>query len=154
SGDGPLQWLAGAYYYYEHYRQPVSVQLPSQPQFATPANGPRNNSLNWYDTRPEFRDESYAGFGQIDWKFAEQFKLTVGLRYSHDHKYGQEEARLVCFGLIGCGTNPETLGSFTPAVDITRLAIGSGVDPATGKLLKGVKAATVFDPGTGLGKRL
>jgi iron complex outermembrane receptor protein len=160
NGDGPLQWLAGAYYYYEHYRQPVSVKLPSQPQFATPINAipgrtaAANNSLNWYDTRPEFSDQSYAAFGQVDWKFAEQFKLTVGLRYSHDHKYGQEEARLVCFALIGCGTSPELLGSFTPAVDITAVAVGSGIDPATGKLLRGVKAATVIDPASGLAKRL
>jgi iron complex outermembrane receptor protein len=154
SGDGPLQWLAGAYYYYEHYRQPVSVQLPSQPQFATPANGPRNNSLNWYDTRPEFKDQSYAGFGQIDWKFAEHFKLTAGLRYSHDHKYGQEEARLVCFALIGCGFSPEAYGTLTPTIDITAAAVGTGKDPVTGQLLKGVKAATVIDPASGLAKRL
>ena len=160
NGDGPLQWLGGVYYYYEHYRQPVSVQLPNQAQFANPISAipgiapAANLNRYWYDTRPEFKDQSYAAFGQIDWKFAEQFKLTIGLRYSHDHKYGQEEARLICFALIGCGTSPETLGSFTPAVDITRVAVGSGVDPVTGKLLKGVKAATVFDPGTGLAKRL
>jgi len=153
NGDGPLQWLGGLYYYREHYRQPVSVKLPNQPQFATPANGPRNNSLNWYDTRPEFRDESYAAFGQIDWKFAENFKLTAGLRYSHDHKYGQEEARLICFALIGCGFSPEAYGTLTPAIDITAAAVGSGKD-AAGNLLKGVKAATVIDPGTGIAKRL
>ena len=154
TGEGALQWLAGAYYYHEAYRQPVSVQLPNQPQFAAPINGPRNNNLYWYDTRPQFQDESYAGFGQIDWKFAEAFKLTVGLRYSHDHKFGQEEARLICFALIGCGTSPEVLGSFTPAVDITSAAVGSGIDPKTGKLLRGVSAATVIDPATGLAKRL
>jgi iron complex outermembrane receptor protein len=159
SGDGPFQWLGGLYYYNDHYRQPVSVQLPSQPQFANPINAvpgltaAANPNLYWYDTRPEFGTKSYAAFGQIDWKFAENFKMTVGLRYSHDHKYGQEEARLVCFALIGCGTNPEALGSLTPAVDITRVAIGSGVGP-DGRLLKGVKAATVYDPATGLGKRL
>ncbi len=159
NGDGPVQWLGGLYYYYEHYTQPVSVRLPSQPQFATPINAvpglaaAANNSLNWYDTRPEFKDQSYAAFGQVDWKITDQFKATVGLRYSRDHKYGQEEARLVCFGLIGCGTNPEVLGSFTPAVDITRVALGSGIGP-DGKLLKGVKAATVYDPASGLGKRL
>ena len=160
NGDGPLQWLGGLYYYREHYRQPVSVQLPNQPQFASPifatgAPAPANNNRFWYDTRPEFRDESYAAFGQIDWKFAEQFKLTLGLRYSHDHKFGQEEARLVCFALIGCGTSPEALGTLTPAIDITQAAVGTGVDPVTGQLLRGVKAATVFETGgTGLAKRL
>jgi iron complex outermembrane receptor protein len=158
TGDGPLQWLAGLYYYHEAYKQPVSVQLPNQPQFATPTtNGvtpaPANPNRLWYDTRPDLEDESYAAFGQIDWQMNEQFKLTAGLRYSHDHKFGQEEARLICFGLIGCGTNPTSLGSFTPAIDITAAAVGTGVGP-DGKLLPGVKAATVFDPTTGLAKRL
>jgi iron complex outermembrane receptor protein len=154
SGDGPFQWLGGLYYYNDHYRQPVSVKLPSQPQFASPANGPRNNNLYWYDTRPDFGTKSYAAFGQVDWKFAEQFKVTVGLRYSKDHKYGQEEARLVCFALIGCGFSPEAYGTLTPTIDITAAAVGSGRDPVTGQLLKGVKAATVFDPASGLAKRL
>jgi iron complex outermembrane receptor protein len=152
TGDGPVQWLAGLYYYKEAYKQPVSVKLPNQPQFATPINGAANPNRLWYDTRPDLQDESYAAFGQVDWQMTEQFKLTAGLRYSHDHKFGQEEARLICFGLIGCGTNPTSLGSFTPAVDITAAAVGTGIGP-DGKLLPGVKKATVFDPTTGLAKR-
>jgi iron complex outermembrane receptor protein len=158
TGDGPLQWLAGLYYYHEAYKQPVTVQLPDQAQFATPTtNGvtlaAQNPNRLWYDTRPDFEDKSYAVFGQMDWKFAENFKLTAGLRYSHDHKFGQEEARLVCFALIGCGTNPATLGSFTPAIDITAAAVGTGLDDS-GKLRPGVKSATTFDATTGLAKRL
>jgi iron complex outermembrane receptor protein len=153
TGDGALQWLAGLYYYKEAYKQPVSVKLPNQAQFATPINGAANPNRLWYDTRPDLQDESYAVFGQLDWQFTEQLKLTAGLRYSHDHKFGQEEARLICFALIGCGTNPTSLGSFTPAVDITAAAVGSGKDPVTGALLKGVQKATVIDPTTGLAKR-
>jgi len=151
--DGDFQWLAGAYYYFEHYKQPVSVQLPNQPQFAAPVNGPRNLQRYWYDTRPEFKDRSYAVFGQIDWQFTETLKLTAGLRYSHDHKFGQEEARLICFALAACGTSPQLLGSFTPAVDITAAAVGSGRRP-DGSLLPGVAVATVIDPVTGLAKRI
>ena len=157
TGDGAVQWLAGAYYYKEGYKQPVTVQLPNQPQFVAPVsvfggNAAANPGRYWYDTRPQFEDESYAFFGQVDWQFTETMKLTAGLRYSKDHKYGQEEARLICFGLIGCGTPPTQLGSFTPAVDITAVAVGSGKN-ASGKLLPGVSKATIFDPVTGLAKR-
>jgi iron complex outermembrane receptor protein len=152
SGDGPLQWLAGVYYYHEAYKQPVSVRLGDQAQFAQPVNGAANPNRLWYDTRPDFEDKSYAAFGQFDWKFAETLKLTAGLRYSHDHKFGQEEARLVCFALIGCGTGAAQFGSFTPSVDITAAAVGTGKD-ASGNLLPGVKTATVIDPTTGLAKR-
>jgi iron complex outermembrane receptor protein len=155
SGDGALQWLVGAYYYKEGYRQPVTVQLPNQPQFATPANGVTNNSRYWYQDYPAFHDESYAGFGQVDWKATDTVKLTGGLRYSHDHKYGQEEARLICFALDACGFPPQVYGTFTPAIDITSLGgVSSGIDPVTGKLLPGVKAATRIEPDTGLAIRL
>ncbi|WP_309643088.1 TonB-dependent receptor domain-containing protein, partial [Phenylobacterium sp.] len=151
--DGPFQWLVGAYYYHEAYKQPVSVQLPNQPQFAAPVNGPANLQRFWYDTRPDFEARSYAAFGQIDWQFTDTLKLTAGLRYSHDHKFGQEEARLVCFALAACGTSPQLLGTFTPAVDITAAAVGTG-RRADGTLLPGVSKATVIDPVTGLAKRV
>ena len=156
-GDGPLQWLGGLYYYHEAYKQPVWVQLANQPQFANPilptgGAAAANPNRYWYDTRPDFEDKSWAAFGQIDYKFTDTLKLTAGLRYSHDHKYGQEQARLVCFALIGCGTAPTQLGTFTPAVDITSAAVGTGLD-ASGHLLPGVSAATVIDPTTGLALR-
>jgi len=150
--DGALQWLAGAYYYQEGYKQPVSVQLPDQPQFAAPANGPRNLQRYWYDTRPEFENRSYAAFGQIDWQVTDTLKLTAGLRYSHDRKFGQEEARIVCFALVACGFAPQSYGSQTPAIDITAAAVGSGRGP-NGALLPGVSVATVIDPVTGLARR-
>ncbi len=151
--DGPFQWLLGAYHYTEAYKQPVSVRLPNQPQLETPINGARNLQRYWYDTRPDFEARSYAAFGQIDWQFTDTMKLTAGLRYSHDHKFGQEEARLICFALAACGTSPQLLGTFTPAVDITAAAVGTGRAP-DGSLLRGVSAATVIDPVTGLAKRV
>jgi iron complex outermembrane recepter protein len=151
--DGPFQWLVGAYYYHEAYKQPVSVALPNQPQFAAPANGPRNLQRLWYDTRPDFEDRSYAVFAQIDWELTDTVKMTAGLRYSHDHKFGQEEARLVCFALAACGFPPQNYGSLTPAIDITAAAVGTGRD-AAGNLLPGVAIATVIDPVSGLAKRV
>jgi len=132
SGDGALQWLVGAYYYKEGVQQPVFTTLFDQAQLgqsnivnAGAAINPRgvtaDTLLRPYDDRPEVHDESYAGFGQIDWKFAPDWKTTLGLRYSHDHKFGTEAVRLVCFAVNSClgGASPEGLGSLTPPVDVT-----------------------------------
>ena len=139
SGDGPFQWLAGAYYYKEGYKQPVfttlfdQVQLANTPSAAAPAlTGAvsADNLLRPYDDRPQLHGESYAAFGQIDWKFAPDWKTTLGLRYSHDRKYGDEAVRLVCYAVTSClnaaGSTivtPEGLGSFTPPVDVTAAVV-------------------------------
>jgi iron complex outermembrane recepter protein len=151
--DSPFQWLAGAFYYHEGYKQPVFVIAPDQPQLATTANGPINPTRRWYDTVPAHEDKSWAGFGQIDWEFAEGWKTTIGLRYSKDHKFGVETARLVCFALATCSTVPENLGTLTPAIDLTGVGgVSSGRD-AAGNLLPGVSFATIIEPSTGIARR-
>ena len=141
SGDGDLQWLVGAYYYKEGVKQPVFTTLFDQTQLASsgivnvgaavnPLGVSADNLLRPYDDRPEMHDESYAGFGQIDWKFAPTWKTTLGIRYSHDHKYGSEAVRLVCYAVTSClnasGTivTPEGLGNtYTPPVDVTAAVV-------------------------------
>ncbi len=147
SGDGALQWLAGAYYYKEGYQQPVFTTLANQTQLAGPlaASVPAvtgsalqpDTLQRPYDDRPELHDESYAGFGQVDWKFAPEWKTTLGIRYSHDHKYGTEALRIVCYAVTTCLTppgspllvTPEGLGSFTPPVDVTAAVVNLGSLP-------------------------
>src|SRR6185312_8788216 len=103
SGNGPFQWLGGLYYYQEGIIQPVFIAQPDQPQLATapiPAAGPAvavNFGNRTFDDRPNVHDESYAVFGQIDWKFTDTLKATFGLRWSHDHEFGTEFLRSVCF---------------------------------------------------------
>ena len=146
SGDGPFQWLAGLYYYKEGYKQPVfttmfdQAQLANAPSAAVPAlTGPvsADNLRRPYDDRPQLQDESYAGFGQVDWKFAPEWKTTLGIRYSHDHKYGDESVRLVCFAVTSCLNGPgstivtpEGLGAFTPPVDVTAAVVNTAFLPA------------------------
>jgi iron complex outermembrane receptor protein len=38
-----------------------------------------------------------AGFGQIDWMVMDELKLTLGARYTWDHKFGSESARVICY---------------------------------------------------------
>jgi iron complex outermembrane receptor protein len=159
SGDGDLQWLVGAYYYKEGIKQPVFTTLFDQTQLASSGIVAAVPALTGavaadtlqrpYDDRPDMHDESYAGFGQIDWKFAPNWKTTLGIRYSHDHKYGTEDVRLVCFAVTSClgGATPEGLGSFTPPVDVTAAVVNLASLPR-GVVAGGVNGSGVsFLPG-------
>jgi iron complex outermembrane receptor protein len=128
TGNGPLQWLGGIYYYREGIKQPVFTTMPNQPQLAGPvtASVPALTGAaaldfrqRLFDDRPQFQNESYAVFGQVDWKFTDNWKATLGLRWTHDHLFGSESERVLCFATTPCGTTPESLGTFTPPVDVT-----------------------------------
>jgi iron complex outermembrane recepter protein len=168
--DGPLQWLAGVYWYREDFEQPVYTELLDEPraanQFytAVPALGPNtfcfrtggfcapNVGRRIYDNRPEFTIKSKAIYGQIDWALTPTIKTTLGLRYSKDHKYGTEKVRVLCYSVAACsgGFGPEFLGPFL--VDLTQLptVVNYGV---AGALPKGVSSITTVDPASGFASR-
>ncbi|HEY2357675.1 MAG TPA: TonB-dependent receptor, partial [Phenylobacterium sp.] len=150
SGSGPLQWLAGAYYYHESYKQPVFTTLfdqtelngtvsPAVPTVTGPVGKVFQNRI--YDDRPQLEDTSYAAYGQVDWKFTDAWKATLGVRYSHDKKDGSESVRLICYQVAVCGTSPENLGTLSPPVDVTAATVYLGGLP------KGVVAGGVNGSG-------
>jgi iron complex outermembrane receptor protein len=156
TGSGALQWIGGLYYYKEGYKQPVFTTLFDQPQLdgviqpASPAvTGPvgRDFQRRLYDDRPQFEQESYAAYGQVDWKFAETWKATLGLRYSHDSLTGTESVRVICFGLSAClnGSSPQLLGSLTPPVDVTVAQVNL-VGIPTGVVDNGKPGGITFTP--------
>jgi iron complex outermembrane receptor protein len=147
SGNGPFQWLGGLYYYREGIIQPVSIAQPQQTQLVTPSGASQNLQNRTYDDRPDVHDESYAVFGQIDWKFADTLKATLGLRWSHDHEFGTESLRSVCFGPTAClgGLAPQLLGPFTPAIDVTQAIAFTGGVPA-GVVPNGKPGGFTFSP--------
>lgn len=71
SGQGPLKWVAGAYYYAE--RQDSSNQF-LQPQGFVLFEVPHGN------------DTSYALFGQATYSLSDRLRLTAGARYTHEKK--------------------------------------------------------------------
>jgi iron complex outermembrane receptor protein len=168
SGKGPLQWIGGFYQFYQAYQQPVSAEDLQQPQdngpFGVPAAlctqtggvcAPETN-YRWFDNRPAVNDQSYAAYGQIDWKFADTLKLTVGVRYSYDRKYGTESVRLTCFTLPTCYTIPENspyIPGGVPAVDLTQLGTVVDAGPPGGPYPTGVTGATTYNPVNGLASR-
>ncbi|MFI4934024.1 MAG: TonB-dependent receptor [Caulobacterales bacterium] len=160
TGTGNLQWVAGVYQFHQHYTQPVTAGDAAQPQEFGPFPAvcaftcPASPLANWFDNRPSVSDTSVAAYAQIDWKFTDTLKLTVGLRYSHDRKYGSESVRLTCFALPAC-VNPESIGKFTPAIDLTGVptVVDSGTIASEPTLPKGVVGPTTYDPATGLATR-
>jgi iron complex outermembrane receptor protein len=168
NGDGALQWLVGAYMYKESYEQPVYTTMADQPQVAGPFGlpstfcGKTNNACapnpnrRIYDNNPHLDITSKAAFGQIDWQFTDTWKLTVGLRYSDDHKEGFEDVRLLCFAVASCYAKPElnpAIPGGVPVVDLTQTpSVVSAPAPGT-PLPAGVSSYTSYDPATGMAHR-
>ncbi|WP_305582556.1 TonB-dependent receptor [Phenylobacterium sp.] len=166
--DGPLQWLGGLYYFHETYDQPVFTEMKSQAQVAGPFGVPGalcartfgvcapNANQRIYDNRPHLDIESSAVFGQIDWEFAETWKMTLGLRYSKDKKYGYEEVRVLCFAVAACFAAPElnpVIPGGIPVVDLTQLPTVVSSPAAGTPLPKGVSTYTTYDPASGFARR-
>ncbi|MBI1361572.1 MAG: TonB-dependent receptor [Alphaproteobacteria bacterium] len=85
NGDNTLNWVAGLYYshddlssnsYYDVFRLANSgVQAVDEPQGI--------GVFSWPFTQ---KTDSYAAFGQVDYKVTERLTATLGLRYSVDSK--------------------------------------------------------------------
>jgi iron complex outermembrane receptor protein len=132
TGDGPFQYLFGAFLYNESYIQPVFTKLENESRFdglvinaATGGLAPSDPLRHVYDDRPGLKTRSRAVFGQIDWQFAPTLKTTIGVRVGDDHKRGHESIRLVFA--------PGTLNATLP-IDVTPvlgLVGGKGVVKVT-----------------------
>jgi len=186
TGDSPLQWVAGAYQFSQQANQPGDAFNPFQPEVnqnlqnsgpffppgflcTAPAifggNGvgtggvcAPSTTFRTFDSTNNIHDHSYALFGQVDWKFLEDFKLTAGLRYSWDHKFGFERARLSCYyGFCSAfGMGGDIFGGFfgpngIGALEMTQagFAVASGL-PVPGP---GIKGPTTYNPNTGFARR-
>jgi iron complex outermembrane receptor protein len=164
--DGPVQWLLGAYQFREGSNYRLSdARFPDDARFETPilfsATAPTStvpaapNPLRRYAVgESENKNESYAAFGQVDWQINEQFKATVGLRYTYDEKTSFEGARLFCLYTASC---PVSRVNGRP-VDITDAAAPgfstvNGVQVTDDAVVGGV-AGIKTDPTTGLRHRL
>ena len=121
TGEGALQYVVGLYQFDEHFRYPFSIgSVVPQPQVVTPTvlvdgvpggPGPSNPSGFYYFADDRTVGQSAAGFGQIDWRFADALKATVGLRYTKDRKSSEDIAREVFY-------DPSALGAQASAYDL------------------------------------
>ena len=102
TSDGPLQWIFGAYQYQENSKQPGQQQYlydePIANSYVDPVLGVvqnPNRTLNYFSNTSLFN--AYGLYGQGDFTFNDQLKLTAGLRWSKDIKESKEEAFLACY---------------------------------------------------------
>ena len=148
TNNSPLQWIAGAYYYWETDNNPITVGEPDQSQIKNPvtlagiptaigaqamgmpipasALAAPNPSGDYYFTDYQDRVQSIAGYAQVDYKITSTIKLTGGLRYTYDWKHAQEETRYILFS--DGALNPAVYGSLLPAVDFTQALTSQSVD--------------------------
>lgn len=118
SPDGALRWIAGAYYFHED--QDSSVQ------FSAPGFGPSlftgvSGVLEGAGQISSMKTDSFAAFGDIDLALAERWKLSLGLRATHETK----EVKYAAFidDVDGLGPTSYVSGSM-----IRDLAIAQTID--------------------------
>ena len=162
TGNGPVQWILGLYQYHEFFGQSIDFPSPQQFQLASPISlltglPESNPTRNYYHAAQDMNEDSYAVFGQVDWKITDTLKLTGGLRYSDDHLAGTETTRQITLGLpafyasispaFGGPLGPfPFLGAATPALDGTPFLISTA--PA-----RGVSTPTKINLATGFATR-
>jgi iron complex outermembrane receptor protein len=144
--SSPLQYLAGLYWYHEHYEQPVDAGvMQAQPQFAHPdylgpagpacpggavlCSAPINpaSAVSTSDTFLTYN--SYAAFANLTYKFSDQWKINGGLRYTDDEKSGTQFWRFEEFDVTP-GFQSQNLGANTPALDFSQVAVGANATTA------------------------
>lgn len=111
NGDGDLQWIVGLYQYSQKWDQPQGI-TSEDPTLKTPLGAPANPSGAFLAVDGHLETDSYAGFGQMDWSFADKWTYTLGLRYTKDKKTGIDVARYVAripTTAIGAADAPPTL---------------------------------------------
>ncbi len=69
---GPVQWVAGFFYFKENVVEDFFFRTPTNP--------------NNFTFRQDVATDSFAVFGQVDWKLAENITLVLGGRYTSDLK--------------------------------------------------------------------
>jgi iron complex outermembrane recepter protein len=166
--SSPFQYIVGAYWYHEHFEQPVDAGVtPLQAQLAHPfylgplgpacpggavlCAAPANpaSAISTSDTRMNYDD--YAGFASGSYKFDDHWQVSGGIRWTGDQKEGVQTWRLEAFDVTP-GFQSTTFGSATPALDITEAGVGAAavtaypgagkatLNPATGNWERALNA--------------
>ena len=73
-GAGDLQWVAGLYYAEDEVEESWKALGSESTIF--------QGAFGTVDTRYDQTDEAWAAFGQMDWQFASQWSVSLGLRYT------------------------------------------------------------------------
>lgn len=145
-GGGPINFVAGLYYWNSAYR----IDLVSYIGFVVP------NTVLVIPQTVRQTNKSYAAFFDVDYKFSEQFKLTLGGRYTRDEK--TQAVRDLGFDFYANPINdswekftPKVALSFKPNEDVLLYGLwsrGYRTGGFTGRPATENAARTPYDPET------
>jgi iron complex outermembrane receptor protein len=76
--------------------------------------------------------ETFAGFGQLDWKITSAWKATLGIRYSYDAKWGDDAAQLYEFLPIYDINAPIAIPFYNASLPAQKGATATHYDATTG----------------------
>ena len=151
SGEGPFQWLVGAFY--QSADRDYSQTLPTPGYDAILPRGTGAPVDTPYYSRLTYDFSQFAAFGEATWRFNPQWALTGGLRY-----YNFDEDRVITiagafadlphFDELGStssdGVSPRVILAFSPSKNIQLTAqvargfrLGGINDPLNATLCQG-----------------
>lgn len=96
NGDGPLQWIAGVYYFSQ---EAVRRSVFFRGRFDSIAN--TFDVPYAFDVGGEVESESIAGFGQLTYSLTNTLNVTAGIRYTEDEKDGTNTGYTFTGGYTG-----------------------------------------------------
>jgi iron complex outermembrane recepter protein len=133
AGDGPFQWIAGGFY--SHFESIFAEYNASVPIVATvPAQLAINPTGILYQANNPYHVNQYAIFGEGNYAFNENWKLTVGARwYKFDSRADEETSGFLAtsgsavpllntFTTGNTGVNPKVTMSYEQNHDLTLYA--------------------------------
>ncbi len=86
-GEGPLQWIVGAFYLRQHARQDILEYAGTDANPALPIPPPIPTSFPYnlkYQTNSPYEHTTAAAYAQGTYAVSEVLRLTAGARYSYD----------------------------------------------------------------------
>ncbi len=127
--DSTIRWIGGVYYFRETghwttlpYRANQALTNVTVPGLPVPAT-------DWFAFIPftdtHQKDEVYSGYGQLEFKFNERFRLTTGLRFTSEKKSGT-----VRNGIVTRTDAPVSPFDFVDANVLDSLLVGATEVPA------------------------
>lgn len=123
-GDGPIDWLVGAYYLrHENFQDilqlvssvapgPGDLDVPATPPTSFPAN------LNFQTTDNVVRKDT-AIYGQVTWAVTDWLSLTGGARYQNDKSTSDVSIFYTLYGPPTSAKNEDNAWTWKAGVDIT-----------------------------------
>ncbi|MDM8010787.1 MAG: TonB-dependent receptor [Parasphingorhabdus sp.] len=115
SGDGPFNWQIGAYYL--NIDRDVGVSLGAdlgQGVIRELYNGPDSSNPTSQLFSDNFSTNVYAAFGSVDYEVADNFDVSLALRYDIEQRKVSNRVPLVTDPITGAPINPGQTGGAIP----------------------------------------